>query len=135
MTKNEDLYFQKLRPTFPEKFLSDRNLKLLISECPDEEHLLVISQYMGRLLKSHSDQKKKGQLLFELCDESHYSLKEWIMAIKVFKDYLDSQNRTTRFDSMLEYISCSCQSPENKLLKYKLHDLVNKMLNEYGYVG
>lgn len=135
MEKLEDKYFEKLRLTFPEKFLTDRSIKLLLNACPDEAHLKVLSFYLGHLLNSSSMHKEKGRLLFDLADESYYDLTEWIKAIKVFDDYLNEHKRTTKFELMLEYISCSCQSPENKLVKYPLHDLVKKMLDEYGYVG
>ncbi len=135
MSDLETKYFEKIRLSFPEKFINDRQIRLLINSCPDQEHLHMVVQYLGQLLQSNSDQKTKGALLFELCDESHYDLAQWIEAIKVFKDYLDKEGRATKFEHLLEYIGCSCESPENKLLKYRLPDLVDKMLTEYGYVG
>ena len=38
-------------------------------------------------------------------------------------------------ETIFGYIGCCSESPENKLLKYNLPDLLQKMLDEYGYIG
>lgn len=128
-------YFQRLRAQYPVSFLSDERLYLLLDNIKNEEELKIIFSYLQKHLKSSPNHKENGELLFSLIDKTQYAVREWIEAIIFFDKWLENQSRQTEFKKMIGYIECSTLSPENKVLKYNLSELVEKMLNEFGYVG
>lgn len=132
MTEN---YFQRLRAQYPISFLSDERLELLLNNIRNEDELKTIFSYLQKHLKSSPHHKENGELLFSYIDKTQYSVREWIEAIILFDNWLENQGRKTDFKKMIGYIECSTMSPENKMLKYNLKELVEKMLNEFGFVG
>ncbi|MFG1493819.1 hypothetical protein ABMA75_09660 [Halobacteriovorax sp. ZH4_bin.1] len=128
-------YFRRLRAQYPVAFLSDARLSLLLENIHSEEELKIIFSYLQKHLKSSPSQKENGELLFSLIDKTQYSVRAWIEAILTFDSWLKENERETDFKTMIGYIECSTLSPENKILKYQLKELVGKMLNEFGYVG
>lgn len=128
-------YFDKVRLTFPEVFLSNDQLKLIFSSCSNEEELKTITYYLGHTLQSMPDKKEAGLLLFDNVDNSQYQLDQWIKAIHFFHQWLESEGRKTTFPKMLGYIHCCTESPENKTIKYDLKDILKDMIETYGYVG
>ncbi len=128
-------YFQRLRAQYPQVFLSDDRLNLLLKNIRTEEELKIIFSYLERHLKSSPSQKENGELLFTLIDKTQYSVRSWMEAIILFDNWLRERERKSDFKTMIGYIECSTLSPENKVLKYELKELVEKMLNEFGYIG
>lgn len=128
-------YFDKVRLTFPDIFLTDNQLKMIFNSCSSEEELKTIIYYLGLTLQSMPDKKEAGELLFHNVDESQYQLDQWIAAIHYFHTWLESQERKTTFPKMLGYIQCCTDSPENKTIKYDLIDILKDMIKTYGYDG
>lgn len=128
-------YFKRLRAQFPIIFLSDERLRLLLKNIENEEELKIIFSYLQKHLKSSPSQKENGELLFSLIDKTQYSVREWIKAIICFDKWLKTQERQSDFKKIIGYIECSTMSPENKILKHSLEELVEKMLNEFGFIG
>lgn len=128
-------YFQRLRAQYPVTFLSDERLMLLLTNIKSEDELKIIFSYLQRHLKSSPNHKDNGELLFLLIDKTQYSVRDWIEAILLFHNWLRDNQRETEFKTLIGYIECSTLSPENKILKYELKELVEKMLNEFGFVG
>ncbi|EQC44741.1 hypothetical protein M900_0373 [Bacteriovorax sp. Seq25_V] len=116
-------------------FISDERIKLLLGSCEDEAQLRPLFHYLSHSYKTNPNHKETGEMLFSFVDESEYDLPQWIEAIAIFHQWLTEKNRTTTFPKMLGYISCCTQSPENKMLKYQLKDILNDMLKTHGYVG
>jgi len=116
-------------------FLSDEKIKLLLTECQDEEFLRPLFHYLSLAYKSNPNHKESGSLLFDFVDDSEYELSQWIEAISIFHHWLEDNSRSTTFQKMLGYISCCTQSPENKMIKYQLRDILDDMLKTHGYVG
>ncbi len=131
----EELYFDKLRQIYPEIFISDQKISLLLQNTPDEEYLEPLCFFLSHALKTLPDKSYAGNLLFEHVDKSPYDLRDWIISLKIFKQYIEENSKPVNVETIFGYIGCCSESPENKILKYKLPDLLNKMLNEYGYIG
>jgi len=128
-------YYDKVRPTFPEAFLSDENLRQVFHACSTEEELKTIIHYLGLTLQSIPDKKEAGQILFKSVDQSEYQLNQWIVAINYFHNWLKEEKRKTTFPTMLGYIQCCTDSPENKTIKYELVDILKDMIETHGFVG
>ena len=128
-------YFKRLRAQYPVNFLSDERLSLVLDNIESESELKVIFGYLQKHLKSSPDHRENGELLFLLIDKTQYSVRDWIEAIVFFNKWLVEKDRETEFKKLIGYIECSTLSPENKILKYELKELVEKMLEEFGFVG
>lgn len=130
-----DKYFDKIRLSFPEVFISDDKLRLIFDSCSSEDELKTIIYYLGHTLQSIPDKKEAGLLLFNHVDDSEYQLDQWIRAIHFFHQWLEKEGRKSTLIKMLGYIHCCSDSPENKTLKYELKDILDDMIKTYGYVG
>ncbi len=80
-------------------------------------------------------EKEACSLLVESVDESPYSLKEWVAAWVDFSIWLESREREAGFASMLGYLDCCSQYIEGKGVLPPFTDLVEEMLDAYGFVG
>ncbi len=85
---------------------------------------------------SHLDDKKDGwDLLVENVDESPFTLSEWLEAWELFNDWLGKRNRRANFINILGYLACCGQYLEGKAVFPAFCDLLEEMLEEYGFEG
>lgn len=130
-----DLYFNKVRQLYPNTFLSDENIERILMASENEDQINSLFYFLSKSLKSSPDLKTSGSLLFNHVDSSDYDLSQWIETIHVFKLWLDKEKRSSNFDTVLGYISCCTNSPENKMIKFKLVDILNDMIKTHGFNG
>lgn len=123
------------RSYFKANELSDELLTKLAmaSESTDSFNRFLKEAY--RSCQTHPDRTRPFKTLVHYCDESIYSLKEWLLAYNYFRRYLDEQGRQEDLLTMLGYLQCCSLSPENKDIKHDFIDLLEAMLNQYGFVG
>lgn len=88
-----------------------------------------------RSCQTHPDRTRPFKTLIHYCDESIYSLEEWLHAYEYFLQYLDRDGRKEDLLTMLGYLQCCSLSPENKDIKHDFIDLLEGMLGQYGFVG
>lgn len=130
-----DKYRDKVCTLYPESFLTEEKIVDILNACKTEQEIKTIFYYLSLTLKSSPNKKESGNLLFKHVDISPYDLGQWIETINFFHHWLLSHNRSTSFPTMIGYISCCTESPENIILKYKLKDILEKMLDDYGFDG
>lgn len=130
-----DLYYDKVRQLYPNTFLSDENIERILIASENEDQINSLFYFLSKSLKSSPDLKTSGSLLFSHVDSSDYDLSQWIETIHVFKLWLDKEKRISNFDTVLGYISCCTNSPENKMIKFKLVDILNDMIKTHGFNG
>lgn len=123
------------RTGLPDKFLSDRNLIRLTKGRCTIPHL----ELMVKILFQDSKERPVGTTgidqFFFVVDRSEYNLFSWLEAITYFHNWLTKNNRTTSFPKMLGYLQCCEESPENKDIAHDFNDLIQAMLDQYGFVG
>jgi hypothetical protein len=74
------------------------------------------------------------QQLFDLVDESDYSLSDWQSALETFDSWLEKEGVTERpVDSMLGYVHCCTLAKAATLSSPDLSELLRSNLNEYGF--
>ena len=74
------------------------------------------------------------QQLFELVDESDYSLADWQVALESFESWLEKNGVTERpVDAMLGYIHCCTLTRAATLSSPDLSDLLCENLKEHGF--
>ena len=74
------------------------------------------------------------QQLFDLVDESDYSLADWQAALDTFESWLKEKGVTERpIDSMLGYIHCCTLTKAATLSSPDLSELLHENLLEYGF--
>ncbi len=88
-----------------------------------------------RSCQTHPDRTRPFKTLIHYCDESIYSLKEWMQAYSHFLKYLDQEKRQEDLLTMLGYLQCCSLSPENKDIKHEFIDLLDGMITTYGFLG
>jgi hypothetical protein len=74
------------------------------------------------------------QQLFDLVDESDYSLADWQAALETFDSWMDKRGVTERpLDAMLGYVHCCTLTKATTLPSPDLSDLLRDSLDEYGF--
>jgi hypothetical protein len=131
----ESKYFDKTRMLYPNTFISDDQIKSILNNCATEGQLKTIFYYMSLALKTSPNIKEQGNLFFNSIDNSQYNISQWIEAVITLHEWLLENSRKSDFAMILGYIQCCGQSPENKVIKYQLKDLVTEMLNTHGFNG
>ena len=128
-------FFEKIRRSYPNQFLTDQRISLILDNCTSEQNIKSLFKHLSQHLKSGPDIKTLGNDFFENVDDSQYDMTQWIDTITLFDAWLDKENRTSTFKNILGYIQCCTKSPENKMNKYRLSDLLEEMLKVHGYIG
>ncbi len=95
----------------------------------------VVIKLIYKFTRSNPNGHKGVECFFNSVDESPYSLSQWIEAVEYFSNWLDTNQRTTPWPTLLGYLSCCSESPENKNIKHNLKSLLKDMLEVYGYEG
>lgn len=123
------------RMTIPDKFLTDKNLIRLTKGRCTIPHL----ELMVKLLYQDSKERPVGvpgiDQFFKVVNHSDFALFDWLEAVTLFQNWLNSENRKTPFLKMLGYLQCCEDSPENKDIQKKFTELVQEMIDEHGYIG
>ncbi len=74
------------------------------------------------------------QQLFDLVDESDYSLADWQAALGAFDSWLDNQGIAERpLDAMLGYVHCCTLTKATTLSAPDLGELLRENLKQYGF--
>ncbi len=123
------------RSYFKASELSDELLVKLAQASDDTASFNRFLKEAYRSCQTHPDRTRPFKALINYCDESIYSLKEWLRAYSHFLRYLDEQSRQEDLLTMLGYLQCCSLSPENKDIKHDFIDLLEAMLNQFGFVG
>lgn len=123
------------RSYFKAHDLSDELLSRLAQASGDISLFNLIIKECYRSSQNHPDRARPFKTLLQYCDDSIYSLKEWLAAYLDFHHYLDQHKRRDDFIVMLGYLQCCSLSPENKDIKHDFKDLLHAMLDQYGFVG
>ena len=74
------------------------------------------------------------QQLFDLVDESDYSLADWQAALDAFESWLENEGITERpLDAMLGYVHCCTLTKAATLSSPDLGELLRENLKQYGF--
>ncbi|WP_127717774.1 hypothetical protein [Halobacteriovorax sp. HLS] len=123
------------RDTLHSRDLCDSELLKILDASNSPQKFNTIIRLIYVYSKTRPDGHTAVKLLFENTDTSIYSLAEWIDAIDHFDSWLADNNRKADWKMMLGYIACCSQSPENKDIKHNFIELIDEMLNTYGFDG
>jgi hypothetical protein len=113
--------------------LSDEQLLKLSSAASNVLAFNVLAKYLYQSTKSHPDSGKGVAEFFLAVDQSDYSLEEWIDAVFVFDEWLKEKQLQGSWLTMLGYLRCASESPENKSLKLPLSVYLEEMLETHGF--
>lgn len=75
------------------------------------------------------------QSLQERVDDSQYSMESWLAALSVMLRYLKRHNRSVSLETILGYLSCSAEFTYDKGVARALPEVVEEMLNDFGFDG
>ena len=124
-----------VRTYFKPSELSDEHLFKIAKASLSTARFNLFIKEAYRSCQGHPDRARPFKTLFSYCDESIYSLKEWILTFDHFQQYLSRDQRREDMMTMLGYLQCCSLSPENKDIKHEFIDLLDNMLLEYGFDG
>ena len=71
--------------------------------------------------------------LIDAVDESPFSLRQWVEALVVMGEWLQSHRYAADLDDQIGYIGCACASVRTNPVEQSLPLLVEEMLAEYGF--
>jgi len=71
--------------------------------------------------------------LVDAVDESPFSLRQWVEALVVMGEWLQSHRYAADLDDQIGYIGCACASVRTNPVEESLPFLVEEMLAEYGF--
>ena len=115
--------------------VSDDQLMKIAAASLSVDHFNIIIKDCYRSSQGHPDRGRPFKTLFSYCDESIYSLTDWLRAYDHFRSYLSESGRSEDFQLMLGYLQCCSLSPENKDIKHDFVDLLQSMLDQFGFKG
>lgn len=126
---------ESARSTIHTRDMSDEELIKIAMNSNCAASFNVVIKLIYRFTRSNPNGHMGVECFFNAVDDSPYSLAQWIEAIKYFSKWLDENQRTTPWPTLLGYLSCCSESPENKNIKHNLKHLLKDMLETYGYEG
>lgn len=126
---------ESFRISIPEKVLSNEEYLKIIENCDNEITLTIIFRYFYQEIKTNPLNKDFVHNFFKTIDNSNFCTKEWIEALVEFDHYLNKNNRKSSLKTMIGYLSCAEESPDFKNTKLELKILLNRMLDQFGFVG
>ncbi len=115
--------------------LSERSFSQLAEACESPRQFAMIIEALDEHAKENPDEPNGFVLLADQVNDSPYGLAEWLEAMEYFYDWLEQNQRTGAFKTMLGYLCCSVESLPSLANKPPLKDLVSDMLDEYGFEG
>ena len=115
--------------------MSDDELCKLVSASSSPRSFNTITKLIYKFTRTNPNGHQAIENLFSSVDESPYSLHEWIDAVEYFTNWLEERDRESPWPTMLGYLSCCSESPENKDIKNNLTALLSDMLKAHGYEG
>lgn len=115
--------------------LSDNELVKIATESSTPKAFNSTIKQIYLFTKSNPNGHSAIADLYNSVDNSPYSLREWIDAIEYFSSWLEESERTSPWTTMLGYLRCCSESPDNKDIKHNLKSLLKDMLKTYGYEG
>lgn len=130
-----DVNWQLARSYFKQQEISDEMLQKIAEASESLEVFQLVIKECYREAQTHPDRARPFKTLINYCDNSIYSLKEWITTYHYFFQYLQKNGRHENFLMMLGYMQCSAVSPENKDIKHDFKDILEAMLETYGFTG
>ena len=123
------------RKTMHSRDMSDDELCKLVSASSSPVSLNIIIKLIYKFTRSNPNGHQAIENLFKSVDDSPYSLHEWIDAVQLFSEWLEERDRESPWPTMLGYLRCCSESPENKDIKNNLVTLLSDMLKAHGYEG
>jgi hypothetical protein len=115
--------------------MSDEEINKVAKASLSPDDFNVIIRWIYAFTRSNPDGHLGVLSLFKNTDSSHYSLSEWVEAINYFNNWLEENERTTNWITLLGYLQCCGDSPENIDIKHSFISLLKDMLETYGYEG
>lgn len=115
--------------------MKDHELLKIAKACKSLDCFNLMIKHIYRFTRTNPNGHQAVDILFSSVDNSPYSLTEWCEAIETFSKWLDNEKRSSPWNTMLGYLSCCAESPENKNIKHELTSLLIDMLTTYGYDG
>ncbi len=137
-SSEQDLWFKCIetaRGSIHARDLTDSELSKIAKASSTPQSFNTITKLIYRFTRSNPNGHQAVSVLFNSVDNSQYSLSEWIEAIEFFSNWLDERERRTPWPTLLGYLSCCSESPENKDIKHNLTLLLKDMLTTYDYEG
>ena len=123
------------REVLQDKFLSDKSLIRIAINSTQISHFNTIIKFLYQDSKERPVGITGIDYLVKAVNYSNYSFKDWIVVIDRFSQWIQKENRQTSFLKLLGYLQCCEESPETKDISKPFIDLVNEMLEQYGFVG
>ncbi|MBC2594361.1 hypothetical protein H5P28_08835 [Ruficoccus amylovorans] len=115
--------------------LGERSFRQLAEACESPRQFAMLVEALDQHAKENPDDANGFTRLAEQVNDSPYDLGEWVEALEYFYDWLEQNQRTGAFSTMLGYLGCSVESLPSLAEKPPLRDLVSDMLDEYGFQG
>lgn len=135
-TENEWIKAFDLLPQIRHRLkIEDHEIKTLVDHISSPKQFQFVLEIFHNF-DSYHQQKNRAYLVFaKHIDNSRYSLTEWVEALESIYLWLENKNKSANFDFVLQYLSCSAQAVENKAILPSFSQLVDEMLNSYGFDG
>ena len=112
--------------------LPDRDLQLLRKACASPQSWQKLEN-----LILHLDEDSLNQFtgnLYELVDQSDFSLNDWIEALLTFDQWLNEEKISIRpVANMISYIHCCTLTLSDTLTPTDLAQLTYEMLKQHGF--
>lgn len=137
-SEKKDLWLKSIenaRSILHARDMSDQEIEKIAIASHSPEDFNVVIRWIYTFTRSNPNGHQGVLTLFKNTDSSHYNLSEWIEAISFFNNWLEENERKTNWVTLLGYLQCCGESPENIDIKHSFVSLVKKMLETYGYEG
>jgi hypothetical protein len=115
--------------------LGERSFRQLAEACESPRQFAIVIEALDEYAKENPDEPNGFARLAEQVNDSPYDLGEWVEALEYFYDWLEQNQRTGAFKTILGFLGCSVESLPSLADKPPLRDLAADMLDEYGFQG
>ena len=118
--------------TFSQLNVKDSEFEKLVGLC-SQNQLHMLSREFFRFKKADSMQRSPFQMLLKEVDDSEFELLQWIEAIEYIYRWLEKEKKTADLKTVLGYLNCVAQAPDNKLHQQRFVEILNGFFATYGF--
>ena len=116
--------------------LQNKLIEQLLTAASQQQELIYFTQmFQLELSVSESDTNAIWRQFLGFIDDSDFELGEWLKSILVLGAWLTSNNRKTSLLKAAGYIACSMEAAGVVTKRLHLSEVVQEMLERYGFEG
>jgi hypothetical protein len=127
--------FKTARQSLKYRDARNKDLRLIALASSSPAKFTTVTRLMYQYSKLHPLNPPVGEVLLQEVDQSPYSMGDWIDTIDRFHNWLSDRERKVDFLAMLNYLDCCAASSEATEGGQKFSEVLDFMLQVFGYFG